>query len=142
MALYAILKEQLLSESDVTVLYDRDYRAYTTADGTPVMGFAILKVKQGNCPDLAAVRQRLARDAQTYAVAVAKIALYAEDNSREEIYLAAGENADVVLTAVQADSGDGAVRTAPDEVFLPATCYHWGRKRYAVKLIEILQKKE
>ena len=143
MTLYATLKEQLLSESDPTVLYDRDYRAYTASDGTPLLGFAILKVKQGNLPDLSAVRRRLAEDATAhgYAATVAKIALYAPDDSREEIYLAAGPCADAVLTAVFTDSGDGAVRTAPDEVFLPVHCHHWGRKRYAVKLVEILHKK-
>ncbi len=140
MALYAILKEQLLSESDVTVLYEQDYRVYTAADGTPVMGFAILKVRQGNCPDLAAVRRRLAQDAQIYSVAVAKIVLYAEDNTREEIYLAAGSAADMVLTEVQIRSGGSATRTAEDMVFLPADCHHWGRKRYANYLVEILTK--
>lgn len=139
-SLYAVLKEQLLSESDPTVLYDRDYRAYTAADGTPVMGFAILKVRQGHCPDLAAVRHRLAQDARTYSVAVAKIAMYAEDNTREEIYLAAGSAADTVLTEVQTRSGGSATRAAEDMVFLPADCYHWGRKRYANHLIEILVK--
>jgi hypothetical protein len=97
-------------------------------------------VKQGNCPDLAAVRRRLAQDARTYSVAVAKIVMYAPDDTREEIYLAAGSAADTVLTEVQMRSGDGAVRTAPDEVFLPATCHHWGRKRYANYLVEILTK--
>ena len=140
-SLYTVLKEQLLSESDPTVLYERDYRAYTAADGTPMMGFAILKVRQGNCPDLAAVRRRLAQDAQTYAVAVAKIVLYAPDDTREEIYLAAGSAADVVLAEVQTRSGGSAVRTAEDMVFLPADCHHWGRKRYAVRLMEILSKK-
>ena len=141
---YDALKEQLLSESDVTVLYDRDYRAYTAPDGTPLLGFAILKVKQGNLPDLTTVRRRLAADVADhgYAAAVAKISMYAPDDTREEIYVAAGPYADAVLTAVQTASGDGALRTAPDEVFLPAGCYHWGRKRYAVKLVEILQKKE
>lgn len=140
---YAVLKEQLLSEEDVAVLYDRDFRAYTAPDGTPVMGFAILKAGQDNCPDLTVVRRRLAADVAThgYAAAVAKIALYAPDDTREEIYLAAGPYADAVLTAVQTASGDGAVRTAADEVFLPTHCYHWGRKRYAVKLVEILTKK-
>ena len=140
---YDALKEQLLSESDETVLYDRDYRVYTAPDGTPLLGFAILKVKQGNLPDLDAVRCRLAADvaAHGYAAAVAKIAMYAVDGTREEIYLAAGSAADAVLTAVLTDSGDGAVHTAPDEVFLPVHCHHWGRKRYAVKLVEILHKK-
>ena len=140
-SLYTVLKEQLLSESDVTVLYERDFRAYTAADGTPMMGFAILKVGQGNCPDLAAVRRRLAQDAQTYSVAMAKIVLYAPDDTREEIYLAAGSAADVVLAEVQTRSGGSAVRTAEDMVFLPADCHHWGRKRYAVRLMEILSKK-
>lgn len=140
-ALYGVLKNELLSESDPTVLYERDFRAYADADGTLRMGFAILKVKAGHCPDLAAVRCRLALDAQTYAVSVAKIVLYAEDDSRQEIYLAAGAYADAVLTEVAESSGAGAVRTAADEVFLPAGCHHWGRKRYAMRLMEILQKK-
>lgn len=139
---YDALKEQLLSEDDVTVLYDRDYRIYTAADGNPVLGFAILKVKRGNTPDLTAVRHRLDADvaAHGYAAAVAKVAMYAEDDTREEIYLAAGPYADAVLTEVLARSGGSAKRTAPDEVFLPADCYHWGRKRYANHLVEILTK--
>ena len=141
MPLYHALKEQLLSESDPTVLYERDFRAYTAPDGTPVMGFAILKVKQGNLPDLAAVRRLLAQDAQTYSVAVAKIAMYAPDDSREEMYLAAGSAADAVLTEVLAHSGPSAQRTAPDTVFLPADCRHWGRKRYGLWLMEKLPEK-
>lgn len=137
--LYEALKEQLLSETDPTVLYDRDYRTYTAPDGTPVMGFAILKVKAENCPDRTAVRRRLAQDAEKYTVAVAKIVLYSAD-SREEIYLAAGSAADVVLTEVAERSGPSARRTAPDEVYLPADCHHWGRKRYALWLTEILRK--
>ena len=140
-ALYAVLKEELLSESDVTVLYDRDYRVYADSDGIPVMGFAILKVGQGNLPDLTAVRRRLATDAQTYLVAVAKIVLYAPDDTREEIYLAAGSAADAVLTEVLVRSGGSAARTAPDELVLPADCHHWGRKRYANHFVEILSKK-
>lgn len=141
-AFYRGLEEQLLSETDPTVLYERDFRAYTAPDGTPVMGFAILKVKRGHCPDTAVVRRRLAQDAANYgyAAAVAKIVLYADD-TREEIYLAAGPAADIVLTEVQAQSGAAAQRIAHDEIFLPAACYHWGRKRYAVKLLEKLQKK-
>ena len=138
---YKELKNQLLSEDDVTVLYDRDFRAYSAPDGTPLMGFAILKVRQDCPPDLTAVRRRLAQDAQTYSVAVAKIVLYAPDDSREEIYLAAGAEADTVLDLVATLSGASARRTASDEVYLPADCHHWGRKRYAVKLIEILHKK-
>lgn len=141
MPLYHELKEQLLSESDPTVLYERDFRAYTAPDGTPVMGFAILKVKQGNLPDLAAVRRLLAQDAQTYSVAVAKIAMYAPDDSREEIYLAAGSAADAVLTEVLVRSGPSAQRTAPDTVFLPSDCHHWGRKRYGLWLMEKLPEK-
>ena len=139
---YNELKNQLLSENDVTVLYDRDFRAYSAPDGTPLMGFAILKVRQGALPDLVAVRRRLAQDALTYSVAVAKIVLYAPDDSREEIYLAAGAGADTVLDLVAALSGPSARRTAPDELHLPADCYHWGRKRYAVKLVEILHKND
>lgn len=140
---YAALTEQLLSETDPTVLYDRDYRVYTAPDGAPVMGFAILKVKASAMPDRDAVRRRLAQDVATcgYAVAVAKISLYAPDGTREEVYLAAGPAADTVLTEVMTRSGPSAQRTAPDEVFLPADCAHWGRKRYATHLVEILTKK-
>lgn len=140
---YRVLTTELLSESDPDVLYDRDYRVYTAPDGTPVMGFAILKVKQGCCPDLAAVRRRLATDvaARGYAAAVAKIAMYAADNTREEIYIAAGPCSDAVLTEVLTRSGGSAARTAEDAVFLPADCHHWGRKRYAASLLKILQEK-
>ena len=133
-----------MSEDDVTVLYDRDFRAYTAPDGAPLMGFAILKVKQGNLPDLANLRHRLAQDVADYgyAATVAKIVLYAEDDTREEIYLAAGTAADAVLAEVMAHSGPSARQTAPDEVFLPADCHHWGRKRYALWLLEKLQKKD
>ena len=141
---YEELKEQLLAETDVTVLYERDFRAYTAADGTPMMGFAILKVRRDHMPDRAEIRHRLAADAAAcgYAATVAKIVQYAPDDSREEYYLAAGPAADSVLTEVLTHSGAGAVRTAPDEVYLPNSCFHWGRKYYAVKLVEILQKKE
>lgn len=143
-AFYAVLKEQLLSESDPTVLYERDWRAYAAPDGTPVMGFAILKVRQGSMPDREAIRRRLAADAVRggYAATVAKIVLYAPDDSREEYYLAAGPAADLVLTEVQTHSGPASRRTAADEVYLPPDCYHWGRKRYAMRLTEILTKKD
>ena len=140
-AFYAALTEQLLSETDPAVLYERDYRVYTAPDGTPLMGFAILKVKAGHCPDLTVLRRRLAQDGEKYAAAVAKIVLYAPDGGREEIYLAAGPAADTVLTEVTRRSGSSARRTAPDRVFLPADCHHWGRKRYANVLVELLQKK-
>ena len=142
--LYAALKEQLLSESNVTVLYERDWRAYTAPDGTPVMGFAILKVRRGHRPSHSEIRRRLAQDAAThgYAATVAKIVEYADDDTREETYLAAGPAADTVLTEVQTQSGPAAKRVAEDEVFLPADCYHWGRKRYAMHLVDILTKKE
>ena len=140
---YHALKEQLLSETDPTVLYDRDYRAYSAPDGTPVMGFAILKVRAGAMPDRDAIRRRLAADVAAcgYAAAVAKIVMYAPDDTREEIYLAAGPAADTVLTEVMTRSGACARRTAADEVYLPADCHHWGRKRYAAHLVEILTKK-
>lgn len=141
---YAALKEQLLSETDPTVLYERDHRTYTTPDGIPVMGFAILKVRSGNLPSRDKIRRRLAQDVAVcgYAAAVAKIVLYAPDDTREEIYLAAGPAADAVLSEVLAHSGPSARLTAPDEVFLPADCHHWGRKRYALWLMELLQKKD
>ena len=140
MPLYDALTEQLLSETDPAVLYARDYRTYTASDGTPLMGFAILKVRRDNPPDLAYLRRRLAQEIADggYAAAVAKVVLYAPDGSREERYLAAGPSAETVLTEVAARSGPSARRTAPDEVFLPADCYHWGRKRYALWLLEKL----
>ena len=143
-AFYKVLKEQLLSETDATVLYERDWRAYTAPDGTPVMGFAILKVRRGNLPSHSEIRRRLAQDAAAhgYAATVAKIVQYADDDTREETYLAAGPAADIVLTEVQTQSGPTAQRVAEDEVFLPADCHHRGRKRYATHLVDILMKKD
>lgn len=139
-AFYEALTAQLLSETDPTVLYERDVRDYTAPDGAPLMRFAILKVRADCIPDRGAIRQRLAQDAEQggYAATVAKIVLYAPDHSREEIYLAAGPCADAVLAEVLAQSGPTAQRRAQDEVYLPSDCYHWGRKRYAVRLMEIL----
>lgn len=136
--LFARLQAELLSETDVDTLYRRDYRRYTAPDGTPLLGWAILKVWADACPDLDRVRALLAAD--TEPTRVAKIVLHRPDGSREEQYLAAGLAADALLTMVQTASGEGAQRMEPDRVFLSATCRHWGRKRYAAQLIEILGK--
>lgn len=138
--LYAELRSRLLSETDVAALYHRDYRLYTAADGTPLLGWGILKVWAEACPDLEEVRRLLAED--TAPTRVAKIILYSrEDATRTEWYLAAGDGADAFLDAVQSRSGEAAVRAASDIVYLPAECRRWGRKRYAAALNEILGKK-
>lgn len=138
-ALFAALRAQLLSETDVATLYGRDYRHYTAPDGAPLLGWAILKVWADACPDLDAVRACLAADDQP--TRVAKVVLHHPDGTREEYYLADGIYADVLLTVVQSSAGADARRVAPDTVYLPKTCHHWGRKRYAAHLIEILSKK-
>ena len=137
-ALFAQLRAELLSEADVTTLYRRDYRRYTTPDGTPLLGWAILKVWADACPDWDAVRACLAADEQP--TRVAKVVLHHPDGTREEYYLADGAHADTLLTVVQASAGADAQRVAPDRVYLPKACRHWGRKRYAAHLIEILSK--
>lgn len=139
-ALFAALQAELLAESDVTALYRRDYRRYTDRDGRPLLGWAILKVWADACPDLDAVRRLLAEDATP--TRVAKIVLNDRDTAaRTEYYLAAGAGADRVLDAVLAASGDTAERTAPDTAFLPETAHHWGRKRYADRLVSLLTEK-
>ena len=138
-ALFAALQAELLSETDIVTLYRRDYRRYTAPDGSPFLGWAILKVWADACPDLDGVRDLLAADPAP--TRVAKIVLHRPDGTREEYYLADGAAADTLLTVVQTASGEGARREAPDTVYLPASCHHWGRKRYAARLIEILGKK-
>lgn len=138
--LHTTLKEQLLSETDVVALYRRDYRTYTDPAGRPVLGFAILKVWADACPDIAAVRRLLAED--TTPTRVAKIVLNKrEDQTRTEVYLAAGEGADTVLSVVQSASGAEALRADTDLLFLPENCPRFGRKQYAQRLVKILCEK-
>ena len=137
-ALFEALRAELLSETDVKTLYRRDYRRYTAPDGTPLLGWAILKVWADACPDLAGVRALLAAD--TEPTRVAKIVLHHPDGGREEYYLAAGLHADTLLTVVQTSAGADAKRVDADTVYLPSTCHHWGRKRYAAHLTDILSK--
>ncbi len=132
-ALYDTLQDALLSERDVDTLYRRDYRWYYDDAGEPLVGFAILKVKEGALPDRAAVRHRLAADAAASGarVCVAKIILYAADGTREERYLAAGDAAAPLLARVRTVAGASAVSVAADELYLPPACVHRGRKWYA-----------
>ena len=135
--LFAALRAELLSEDDVTTLYRRDYRRYSHPDGTPYLGWAILKVWADACPDLEAVRRLLTADTAA-PTRVAKVVLHhREDNTREEYYLAAGEWADDLLKLVQTAAGEDATRLQDWLVYLPATCHHWGRKRYALRLAEL-----
>ena len=136
--LFAALRGQLLSETDLTTLYWRDYRRYVAPDGTPLLGWAILKVWADACPDMDGVRALLAADPAP--TRVAKIVLHNPDGTREEYYLADGAEAETLLTVVQTSAGAPAQRTAPDTVYLPAGCHHWGRKRYAAHLTDILSK--
>ncbi len=139
-ALFAALQAQLLSETDVTALYRRDYRRYTDGVGEPILGWAILKVWADACPDLAAVRRLLAADVSP--TRVAKIVLNSRENgTRTEYYLAAGQGADPVLETVLTAGGETARRVSADTVFLPETAHHYGRKRYADRLIELLAEK-
>lgn len=137
-ALFGSLRAALLSETDLATLYRRDYRRYTAPDGAPLLGWAILKVWADACPDLDGVRRLLAEDPEP--TRVAKIVLHHSDGGREEYYLADGTHADTLLTVVQTSAGAGAQRVTPDTVYLPAGCYHWGRKRYAAHLTELLGK--
>jgi len=138
-ALFTQLRAQLLSETDLVTLYRRDYRRYTAPDGAPLLGWAILKVWADACPDLDGVRLLLAADPEP--TRIAKIVLHHPDGGREEYYLAEGVHADTLLTVVQTSAGAGAQRVAPDTVYLPVGCYHWGRKRYAARLTELLGEK-
>jgi hypothetical protein len=139
--LYDDLRGQLLAETDPATLYNRDYRLYTDPDGTPVLGFAILKVWADALPDRGQVRRLLAEDVARRGcrVCVAKITLYNQAGITEEHYLVAGDPtaAEAVLEEVLSAAGSTARRIAPDEVFLPAEALHRGRKWMAC---EILQK--
>lgn len=139
--LYALLQNELLSERDENRLFWRDYRRYESVCAAPSIGFAILKVGADAPPDREAVRQLLRADAARGGLSVAKIALYRSDGQREEYYLAHGTGAEKFLNEVLAVGGADARRTAADEVFLPTTCAHRGRKWYAARLQEIFAKK-
>lgn len=132
-ALYADLQDALLGERDVDTLYRRDHRQYYGAHGEPLVGFAVLKVRQDALPDLTAVRRLLAEDVASSGarVCVAKIILYAADGTREEYYLAAGDAAATLLARVRDVAGAQAVSVAADELYLPPDCTHRGRKWYA-----------
>ncbi|MBQ8752877.1 MAG: DHH family phosphoesterase [Clostridia bacterium] len=136
-AFYDVLQQELLSETDVTVLYRRDFREYPRPDGRPGVGFAILKAWRESMPDREAVRRLLAEDVRRggYRLCVAKLMLFSPDGEREERYLAAGEAAGVV-TEVLAELAPGAVFPAPHEVYLPPDCPQPGRKRLALLLLE------
>lgn len=132
-ALFAALREALLSEGDVATLYRRDYRRYTDPAGNQRLGWAILKVWEEACPDLNAVRRLLAEDSAP--TRVAKIVLTRRtDAARTEWYLAAGQEAQELLELVQTVAGQTATRVAGDAVFLPETALHAGRKRYVALL--------
>lgn len=135
------MREQLLSEGDVSTLYRRDYRLYTHPDGTPYLGWAILKVWADSCPDVAEVRRLLAEDAAP--TRVAKIVLYhrGDERTREEYYLAAGERADALLDLVRTRAGASAWRADRDLLYLPADCRHYGRKHYALRLAALFGEK-
>ncbi len=140
-ALFAALRSELLSETDLNTLYRRDYRRYTHRNGAPMLGWAILKVWEDACPDLDAVRTLLAQDTAA-PTRVAKVVLnHRGDSGREEYYIAVGEGADLLLTAVEQSAQGGGRREAPDTVFLPADVPHLGRKRYAARLSEIFDGK-
>ena len=139
--LFAALRDELLSETDIDTLYRRDYRRYTDRNGAPMLGWAILKVWADACPDLAVLRTLLERDAAA-PTRVAKVVLHhREDSGREEYYIAVGEGAGPLLTAVEQSAQGGGRRVAPDTVFLPADVPHLGRKRYAARLSEIFDGK-
>ena len=91
-------------------------------------------------PDRAALRRLLAEDAAASGarVCVAKIILYAADGSREEHYLAAGDEATALLTRIRGVAGAPAVWLAGDELYLPPDCAHRGRKWYARQFREWL----
>ena len=131
--LYDLLQDALLGERDVETLYRRDYRRYYADDGTLLVGFAILKVRQGALPDRTAIRRLLADDAASSGarVCVAKVIAYAADGMREEHYLAAGDAAETLLARVCEVAGENAAPIASDEVYLPPVCVHRGRKWYA-----------
>ena len=140
--LYKALQAQLLAETDPVSLYTRDYRLYTDPQGTPVLGFAILKVWENALPDTAAVRRLLAADAARRGcrVCVAKIATFSATGPQDEYYLAAGEPTavDTLLATVMKVGGTAAKRLADDQVYLPTEAVHRGRKWLASRLLETL----
>lgn len=141
-ALYASLQDSLLSETDVTALYHRDYRQFIDPEGHPVVGFAVLKVWEDAHPDEEAVRRLLAQDAADpgYDICLAKISLYTAAGVGDEVYLAAGKQGQAALELVMDMAGPLAQRTAPDRVYLPHNSCRRGRKWLVEKLLNMTEK--
>lgn len=143
-ALFERLQAALLSETQPAVLYRRDYRQYTDAQGAPLLGFAILKVWADAVPDRQQVRALLQQDvAAGCPVCLAKIALYTPTGPRADYYLAAGDAClvEAALDTVCRMAGPAARRLAEHEVFLPPEAKHPGRKTLHLHILERLEKK-
>ncbi len=138
-ALYAALRAQLLAETDVHTLYERDYRLY--ADGR--LGFAVLKVWADAAPAGDDLRRLLQQDAAARGLVagVAKVSLYGRDGGYAERYMVAGQPAvtERLVAAIAACGGTAAEYTASDEVYLPPQATHRGRKTVAPRLVACLE---
>ena len=139
---YDTLQAHLLSETDVAVLYRRDHRTYFGRDGVPLLGFAILKVWDTALIDLDEIRRLLAEDLRDSGcvACVAKVMPYTADGGRgQQVCLTVGEGADAVLTALTEMEGADACRAAADTLLLPPACPQRGRKKYAARLVPLLE---
>lgn len=138
-ALFADLRAQLLAETDLTTLYQRDYRRFGDA-----LGFAVIKVWDTTPVDEDALRTLLAtdREGSGVAAALAKITRYGCEGLKDETYLISAPTAltQALAAAIQGAAGDAATVSAPDRIDLPARAAHLSRKRLVPILLPLLKK--
>ncbi len=132
-ALFAALRDQLLAETDLETLFERDYRSFAG------LGFAILKIRAEAPLDVAALQALLEKDRRRrgFTLCVAKVARYARDGLREEIYYLSAEPAEYAraLEVLRTAANDTAVQTADGGLYIPPEGTHLSRKRLVPLLL-------
>lgn len=133
-ALFSALRDQLLAETDLPTLFERDYRSFSG------LGFAILKVREEAPLDVAAVQVLLEADRRRrgFALCVAKIARYGQEGLREETYYLSADPAEYARAweVLQQAAGGTAEQTADGGLYIPPSGKHLSRKRLVPLLLE------
>ena len=140
-ALFDALRTQLLAETDLTALYQRDYRAFQG------LGFAILKIQAETPVEVPRLKAMLEEDRQQQGLrlCLAKVARYGQDGLREETYYMAAATPALAAAAVQVlhTASGGTVTAAADGGWhIPPEGKHLSRKRLVPLLLPLTAPKK
>lgn len=133
-ALFTDLRAQLLAESDLDVLFKRDYRRFGQ------LGFAILKIWDTTPLDAASLETMLRDDRQASGCTVnlAKVTRYDRTGAHTDTYYLDGpEETVTALRGVIAATAGVADEGVP--IFIPVSAVHLSRKRLAPILLAALE---